>query len=189
MIFLFLWFRASGERRERQSRLLATILVSIAAIVAGRALALLFPFRLRPMHSGIDPTLAPGVRPEMLDGWSSMPSDHAVLFFALAAAFWQIQRWAGLLMLLHALLAVAFVRVYFSLHWPSDILVGAAVGVGIAAVLVKPAARAIAATGVFGVADRHPEWLHPILFLALFQLVTMFESARAVIEEVASLVI
>jgi undecaprenyl-diphosphatase len=59
---------------------------------------------------------------------SSMPSNSAAAFFGLASAVWWFNKRAGM-----ALLAVAglhaFLRVYSGVHFPSDVVVGALIGV------------------------------------------------------------
>ena len=185
LLFLFPWFRPGSDLPQRRVRLLAAIVVAVLAIATGRALAVLLPHRDRPLHADLDLTLAAGIAPELLDGWSSLPSDHAVLFFALAGAFRPTRRRAGAALLLHALVVVALARVSFALHWPSDILAGAAVGLLIAALLPRPAARAVAASRLPEAGERHPEWMHPILFAVLFQVVTMVDSARDILSLIA----
>ncbi len=58
----------------------------------------------------------------------SFPSGHAAFFFALAASVFLYHRWWGLLFFAGAL-SVGFGRVAAGLHWPSDILAGAVVGI------------------------------------------------------------
>ena len=59
---------------------------------------------------------------------SSMPANSAAAFFGIASAIWWVHRRAGM-----ALLAVAglhaFLRVYTGVHYPSDVVVGALIGV------------------------------------------------------------
>jgi undecaprenyl-diphosphatase len=59
---------------------------------------------------------------------SSMPSNSAAAFFALAAAVWGFNRRAGTAMLAVAAIH-AFLRIYAGVHYPSDIIVGALIGV------------------------------------------------------------
>jgi undecaprenyl-diphosphatase len=69
-----------------------------------------------------------------------LPSGHASRAFALAGLVGLRFRWrAGGAALAFATL-VGVSRVYLGLHWPSDILVGAFVGIGIA-VLVELVSR------------------------------------------------
>ena len=62
---------------------------------------------------------------------SSMPSNSAAAFVGLAAAVWGFDRRAGAVLLAVAGLH-AFLRVYVGVHYPSDIAVGAMIGVAAA---------------------------------------------------------
>lgn len=58
----------------------------------------------------------------------SFPSGHAAVFFALGAALWFLNKKWGLF-LLSAALIVSVGRVFVGVHWPSDVIVGALIGV------------------------------------------------------------
>ena len=62
------------------------------------------------------------------DGGSSFPSGHAAFFFALAAGVFIYYRKWGILFYLFAL-AMGISRVIAGIHWPSDILGGAVIGI------------------------------------------------------------
>lgn len=68
----------------------------------------------------------------------SFPSGHAVVLFTLAAALWPIHKRAGWYMIIGAAVNGA-ARVYVGVHWPSDIIVGAIIGI-----VVMLAARRLA---------------------------------------------
>ncbi len=162
-----------------RAKLIALLAVSIVAIAVGRMAALLFPYRPRPLHAeGLDLQLPVTITRDVLDGWSSFPSDHAVLYAALATGFWIVNRWAGLFVTLHALLVIGFARVYLSLHYPSDILGGVVIGVAVAVGLMWPVASLVRRAGVLDMAERWPQYFHPLLFIVLFQITTMFNSGR-----------
>ena len=68
---------------------------------------------------------------------TSFPSDHATAAFALAAGIAMYRlRFGALLLALAAL--ISFARVYTGLHYPFDVLGGAAIGIAIALAL-RPA--------------------------------------------------
>jgi membrane-associated phospholipid phosphatase len=80
-------------------------------------------------------TTIPEADPLMSAGSASMPSGHATTAFAGAVVltyFWP--RKAPLFLVLAA--AVAFARIYVGVHYPTDVLAGAALGASVAAVWV-----------------------------------------------------
>jgi undecaprenyl-diphosphatase len=181
MIWWGLWFRHTDQPAILvRQRLLAVLAVSIAAIVAGRLLALTLPFRDRPIHSPeIDVVLPLSMPPSVLQGWSAFPSDHAVLFFALAAGIYLVHRWLGLLLFFHAAIVVSLPRIYSGLHWPGDIVVGALIGISITLFLVPHLTRLFARHDALIIERRYPFLLYPALFFITFQAASMFDSLRA----------
>jgi len=66
---------------------------------------------------------------------SSFPSGHATTFFALSLAIFYFNRKWGWRCLIFSLL-IGVARIFTGVHWPSDILVGALIGL-ISAFLIK----------------------------------------------------
>jgi undecaprenyl-diphosphatase len=111
----------------------------VAAVLAADLLALAgkhLTSRDRPYVAHPDP--APLVRPELE---LSLPSGHAATSFAGAAvlAFF-LPRLAVSLFVLAA--AIAWSRVYLGVHYPVDVVVGAALGLGVEFLLRRAALRA-----------------------------------------------
>lgn len=175
----YLWF-ADSHRNDRPM-VISTVIVSIVAILIGRLSALLLPFRERPLHvEDLELSLPFGQNPTALDGWSSFPSDHAVLYFFLAAAVFLISRKIGALLFLHALLCISMSRVYAGLHYPSDIAAGAVIGIVLALALVRPiACRVVPKLHLLRWEARHPQTFYPLMFFISFQMASMFNSLRA----------
>ncbi|UZD90087.1 phosphatase PAP2 family protein [Cognatishimia activa] len=180
MIFFWaLWFAPSYNRMVYRARLLAMLVVAAVAIVIGRAMATLLPFRLRPLHDpDIKMQLSFDLDPSILSGWSAFPSDHAVMFFALSTCFFLIQKRIGYIAFVHSIIAIAFARVFLGFHWPSDVLAGALVGAGVAMVLFRPVAKLISQTQLTRWLIRREQFLYPALFIITYQVTTMFNATR-----------
>jgi undecaprenyl-diphosphatase len=115
----------------------------------------------------------------ILQGWSAFPSDHAVMFFALAAGIYLVHRWLGSVLFLHAAIVVSLPRVYSGLHWPSDILFGSLIGISLAFLLIPIATKLFEQHNVIDLEERYPFLFYPALFFITFQVASMFDSSRA----------
>ena len=121
-----IWFgsAANAARTERQIGVLTALgALAIANLVVITINSLYF--RDRPF-ADLDITLL-FYRPTD----SSMPSNSAAAFVGLAAAVWSFDRRVGAVLLAVAGLH-AFLRVYAGVHYPSDIAVGAMIGIAAA---------------------------------------------------------
>ncbi len=66
----------------------------------------------------------------------SFPSGHAAFFFALSYIVYSYNKKAGIFFFISAFL-ISFSRVFVGLHWPSDIITGALVGIFSAWLILK----------------------------------------------------
>jgi membrane-associated phospholipid phosphatase len=125
-----LWFLHFTKTFKAKRAIVEAFLGSFFALVISRLIQLVSPMRLRPLHSG-DPNFIPplGVNPSILEGWTSFPSDHAALIFALSTAVWRASKPLGAACYAWSILVVCLPRIYVGYHYTSDILGGAAVGV------------------------------------------------------------
>ena len=179
MVLVGIWVWRGNAPLSRRAGVIATIIVSVVAIAVGRALANLLPFSLRPVHSpGVEINMPIGASVTTLEGWSSMPSDHAILYAAIAVSVFLFSRWVGAFLLLHATFIVMLPRVFLGLHWPSDIAVGILVGVAIALLLFPRVHQALMQLNVPEQMERFAIVTYPVLFLSLLQIGTNFEAFR-----------
>ncbi|SFB02036.1 undecaprenyl-diphosphatase [Poseidonocella pacifica] len=182
-LFWLFWFLGREQGYPYRARVLASGLVGIIAIALGRVLAVTLPFRLRPIHDPEVSSLLEGPVPRgSLDGWSSLPSDHAVMFAALCLCIFMMHRGVGIVIGIYCFLVVLMPRIVYGLHWPSDILAGILFGMGAAALLLLPIARLLERSGALEFLERREPILYPLMFLLSFQMATMFDTARQLLE-------
>jgi undecaprenyl-diphosphatase len=74
------------------------------------------------------PPAALHITPLFPETTSSFPSGHAVFFFALAAGVYMVDKKLGRLLYILATL-VGIARIVAGVHWPSDIVAGALLGI------------------------------------------------------------
>lgn len=182
-ILYYFWFRRATSPIVRRNRevIIATQLAAVVGVAAARVLALLLPFRDRPLatpalgYHVIDPRWNADVHQ-----WSSFPSDHAVLFFALATGITLLNRRTGLVMLLYAAIVDCLPRIYLGLHYPTDLAAGAVLGSAAVVIAAKPRVRKPCADRILRGFERSPGVAYALMFLCSFQLATMFDSAIGV---------
>jgi undecaprenyl-diphosphatase len=175
----FFWFHKSDQTDKDRKGIVVTIISSVIAIIVGRCLALTLPFRLRPAY---DPAMLL-VRPYKfgeysIDNWSSFPSDHAVLFFALATGIFLISKKAGILTSLYVFFVILFPRLYFGLHYPTDALAGAAIGIIITYVVSRMKMFVPLVRRILEFSVKQPGYFYALFFLVSFEISTLFEEAR-----------
>jgi undecaprenyl-diphosphatase len=179
---VWFWCRPSTpEQLQRVRAVILNVLPSVfLALVLNRAIAVLAPFRERPMY---DPAMAanqpyPGLDVHFdLEHWNSFPSDTATFAFAMVAGLWLISRRAGVGFGLYALLYLCGSRIYFGIHYPSDLMAGALLGF-VTTILVDRVLKDRLARPVERFAAVRPEWFAAISFLVAFEIGSIFENVR-----------
>ncbi len=175
----FLWFHKSADSDKGRKGILVAIISSFIAIVVGRGLALILPFRLRPAYNPDIFFLRPyKFNDHFIDDWSSFPSDHAVLFFALATGIFLVSKKAGVLTALYIFFIIFFPRVYFGLHYPTDILAGAAIGILITYAVSRIRVFVPLVRKLLEFSSKQPGYFYAIFFLVSFEISTLFEEVR-----------
>ncbi|TAJ19805.1 MAG: phosphatase PAP2 family protein [Dehalococcoidia bacterium] len=126
------WMVLPARDRSIMPRRLALISIAAAVVALGIAQGIghewfrTRPYLVVPAHLLVPPSADP-----------SFPSDHAVGAFALATPLLLDRQARGLgLAVLTGAIALALSRVFIGTHYPSDVLGGAALGSGVALVLV-----------------------------------------------------
>jgi undecaprenyl-diphosphatase len=179
-VFWYHWFALDRRRDQYRDIIIQAVVAVLLALTLNRAMASLLPMRARPMYdasSGFHPmSIAPVLN---LESWSSFPSDNATFFFGLATGAYLLSRPLGVALWLYAAVIVCLPRVYMGLHYPSDIVVGALLGIGAVMILVNDLTRrALRCKQVRSWASRHPGMFAVLFGIISFELITVFDDVR-----------
>lgn len=115
-----------SKNKMKQAYMAATaVLAALLARFAVKGLVLLFYSNPRPYAGDFTArqlVLTPG------EDFQSFPSGHALFFFAAATAVYCRNRLLGMIFFAAATL-ISLARIFVGVHWPSDILAGALLGI------------------------------------------------------------
>lgn len=177
------WFRNSATAKGIRERelVLSGAALAIGALVVARTLALSLPFRARPRYvPALNFRVPTGSDAMQLIHWSAFPSDHAVLFFSLATTLFLISRKLGIFFYCYVFFIVCLPRIYLGVHFPTDVVVGAMLGIGIASLSLIKGLREFIAQPLLRWHDTSPGLFYSCSFLGTLMLSTEFDSARAI---------
>lgn len=179
-ILCAIWFHPGDAQRSHREIVVATLCGTLSAFLLGRLFALTLPFRLRPLY---DPAVhlsfpLASETPETMRLWSSFPSDHAALWMAVAVGIFLVWRWIGVLAIAHCVLFVCLPRVYLGLHYPTDVIAGAAIGAFCAWLFTRAPIRSRFAPFFLRFMETRPAVGYMLAFLFFFELATMFDEPR-----------
>lgn len=176
-LYWWAWFGEDGDRVKKRETLAFGLIACVFALFLSRLIAAIVPFRIRPMHNPALHFQVPyGQGTQMLIGWSAFPSDHAAVYFTLATCLWFVSRRLGIFAFCWAFFVTSLPRVYLGLHYPTDILAGALLGIGVAWLARVPRIRDTVTQPVLKWQETHPGLFYALFFLFTVQLATAFES-------------
>ncbi|CAB3727259.1 phosphatase PAP2 family protein [Paraburkholderia rhynchosiae] len=179
-VLWWIWFQSAERRQWRREILIATTVSGLLALFVGRLLAHFLPFRTRPAYSPelhLHFPFVPAAE-SMLSGWSSFPSDHAMLWTSVAVGIFIVSRRIGVLALLYVAIFICAPRAYLGFHYPTDLLAGAAIGIAITCIMTRDFVRRLYATDVLRWIERYPGPSAMLGFVLCLELVTQFDEIR-----------
>jgi len=186
--YWWFWFSADGGHRDQHRRvIIGALLGTLGALIVARGMAAALPFRLRPMYESGLGLHAPSFPIAMnMENWSSFPSDTATLFFALSFGLLRLSRPLGAVLMAYSAVWICLPRIYLGIHYPSDILAGALLGLAVAWTAIRVLEARDGALGrrviawVSAAEARRPGLFYAAAFTLTFGLATMFDDLRAV---------
>jgi len=184
------WF-SKGEAvtdQHRREMLLSSLVGMYVCLLSTLVLRGVLPFRARPV---VDPEFS-FLTPYLPSGFAfaptstSFPSGHATVFFAFPVALLAVSRMLGLFAFVYALVGISVPRMYFGLHYPTDILAGAVLSIA-AVVVVSQVLRGRSLTSsLLAWSEKHPAASNGLLFFCCLELATEFSTVRAMLPLIAN---
>jgi len=182
LIWWVLFINKQDYIRNRQL-IIYTIFSTILAVTTARILALILPMRLRPIHDNqINFTIPYDVQSDLLDGWSSMPSDHATLFCALSMGLYFASKKIGIFAFFYTIVIICLPRIYLGLHYPTDIIVGVFIGVSFTYIIVSNSILSSLNKKLLNYSLSHPSAFYTAVFLFTYQIADMFDTTRELLK-------
>jgi undecaprenyl-diphosphatase len=185
VVYIAAFWWLSFQPSERQSRYQAifatTVLGVVAAIVIDRGIALLLPFRSRPMYTadiGYHTPLLNSLMSFDLENWSSFPSDQASYFFAMSTGLWLCGGRLGAWFTAYSFLNTVITRLYFGIHYPTDLLVGALIGATATAAVHVGKIHVVLTRPASLLARYHLGLFFAAMFIVSFEMANLFEDIR-----------
>lgn len=175
------WFRRSADKALDRSKVVAGVVGAIASLAVCRVLAYAAPFRVRPVFAQSLHFRAPfGDDMSSMINWSSFPSDHAGMAWAVIAAIFCVSRRAGILGAVYTAFFICLPRVYGGEHYPTDLLVGAAIGLLIGWVFQRAQIRNAVAGPPMRLLESAPGRFYVSMYVISLLLTTNFDLIRKV---------
>lgn len=180
LLVCIVWLLFKRRRQGKDIVFFGQLLLgSFLAMTLSRLMQNFSAHRPRPLHNpNLAYELPYGIDTSTLEGWSSFPSDTGSLAFALAAGILFASKRLGLAAFLWAIVVVAFPRAYAGLHYPSDLIGGAFIGLFCTLGAAPLILRSLASRVNLVIDDKWMPLLCTLAFLYMFQMATMFDDVR-----------
>ncbi len=175
-----IWYCWTGSTFDRKSRLLVgSIAAFLASVLSWVIQHLMISHRRWLQDPAFGVPVPTASDPQILPVWNSFPSDHAALFFGLAAVVISARSRLGLFVFMWAVI-VNLSRIYLAYHYPSDIAGGAAWGMLV--VWASQSRRPLSwARALIGWGERHARLAVPAVFVIAYQLANLCDEARHIV--------
>jgi undecaprenyl-diphosphatase len=169
----WLWFQNEDVRETREA-LLAAIMACFPALAIARVISWAVN-RTRPLIETRHLFRLPYGETPGWEGPSSFPSDHAVLFFALATGIFFASRRTGWFVFLYVSIVICLPRIYLAEHYATDILAGAAIGVFMTWLANTSRIRKPLTAWALRLLETRPGLFYSCAFIVLYGMADLFD--------------
>ncbi|MFM0606865.1 phosphatase PAP2 family protein [Paraburkholderia sediminicola] len=188
-ILCWIWFKPPQHGEWDREVVIATLASGLMALVLGRLLAHYLPFRVRPIYNPDLHLHFPATEGEHeLRFWSSFPSDHAMMWMSVATGIFLVSCRVGILAILYTAIFICAPRVYLGLHYPTDVIAGALIGIVVTYVMTSDFVRRPLAAPILRWIDKRPGLGYAMAFVLCFELVTQLDEVRILAQSVSKVV-
>ena len=180
-LFWYAWFRPCDDLPENRGRLLSMLGACLVALAITKILHLTLPYRERPLFTvDLHFTLPHGLALTNYGRQNSGPSDHATLFFALSTGLFLVSPPLGLFSFFHTIGVICFTRLYLGLHYATDLIAGALIGIVSSYLLCSGKDRTGIGRRALAWEQHSPAMFYTGLFLVTFEIATLFTGTQTI---------
>jgi len=178
--YWYFWFRADRDQQQRRATILSIFVGTMAGLIVTRLIASFAPFRIRPFYdAGLHHQALSVPLPNDFMSWSSFPSDHAAYLCALGFGLILLSRRLLVPVVLFLAGWVCLPRLYLGIHYLSDVLVGAAIGVfAVWAALHIRSVNLRVSQPLLAYAGVRPQVFFMLAYLTMFEMGSLFWDIR-----------
>jgi membrane-associated phospholipid phosphatase len=185
-LYWYFWFREERDQQERRNTILTILVGTLAGLFITRMVATFAPFRVRPLYDlnlQHQPLSIP--IPSGFVDLSSFPSDHAAFLGALGFGLIRLSRRLTIPIVLYLAVWICLPRMYLGIHYASDVVVGAGIGLALVwAALKIEGIRSSVARPLLAFMEAKPQVFYTAAFLISFEMATMFSDIRELVRAV-----
>ena len=182
-VIWFYWFGAVDAKANTRRTIIAALVGCVLAVFIARLINNIAPHQARPFANAALPYIdyigLAARESQSLFDWNSFPSDHAALFFSLAAGIFMLSRRVGTAVFVYVLLRIALPRLYLGLHYATDIIVGATIGIASVWLSTRKAVIALYGERCMALLQKHPAAFQTVFFICTVEISVMFTDVRS----------